>query len=122
MAPIKKNLKHSMLKASTLIEVIVSLVIISIISGLAIMVIMDINSSANNKLKILGLYQLENILSQENPTDNTNEDFQKDNIKIKKICTPFAEDNDLITIQYKVFSNQKKLLFEIKKLSRRSNE
>ena len=111
-----------MLKASTLIEVIISLVIISIISGLAIMVIMSITVSANNKLKILGLYQLENIISQENSTDLTDEDFQIDNIKIEKNCSPFAGNNDLMTVQYKVFSNQKKFLFEIKKISRKDNE
>ena len=118
MATVIKHIKRTFVKASTLPEAIISLVIISIISGLAIMVIMNVTESANNQLKILGIYQLENILSGEQ--DFTDEDFQVDNIKIEKTCVPFEGNNTLMEIHYKVFSKQDKSLFEIKEIKRKN--
>lgn len=116
----KKKYKNK-LKATTLPEAIISLVIIAIISGMAIMVVISITSSSNNQLKVLALYQFENVISEKQEQGDMDEDFEDENVKIEKTVTPYS-GSGLLEVTYKVSSKQDHFLFEIKTIERKTNE
>lgn len=104
-------------KASTLAEATVALVIVAIISGLALMTFISISNSSNNQLKVLALFELENIIALTHQEQSwLDEDYEKDNIIIEKTVQDYAQQKMLKEIIYKVSSQQGKLLFERKEL------
>jgi len=110
MVKLKCNTK---LKASTLAEVTVALTIIAIISGMAMMILVSISKTSNHQLKILAFIELEKIITEvKHSGEPENEDFESDNFIIEQNVSDYRKSINLKEVHYKVYSKQKKLLFE----------
>jgi len=105
------------LKASTLTEAIIAMVIIAIISGLALMTFISISSSNNSQLKILALYEIENIITQSHIEQIwDDEEFEIENILITRIVENYSNQRNLKSVSYKAITKQGKFLLERKEL------
>lgn len=105
------------LRASTLIEVLVAMVIISISFGIAMMIVMNLLKAQNNKSKIEAYFIANNIISQIKP-DSKLIDEQIDfvNLYVEKTVTSSTKSKNIAIISVKVFDKTKRKIFEKKTL------
>lgn len=101
------------LKASTLIEALVAMIIIVVIYTIGLTIFINVNKANNNRLKIEAFLQLEDIVANtKKEARYLDETYDLNNMKIEKIITKYDNNNNLNLLQIKVLTKDNKLLAE----------
>jgi len=101
------------IKASTLVEALVAMVIILIIYGIGLTIFINVNKSSANRLKIEAYLQLEDIVAKtKKEARYLDETYDLENLKVEKKITKYDNNNSLNVLQIKILSKENKLLAE----------
>jgi type II secretory pathway pseudopilin PulG len=107
----------SKLKGSTLIEVMVAMVIVIIIFGLAMMTFINIAKFSNNALKTEAYFNLQKVITETYVNKQfLDEDYEFENMVIRKSITPYPDCKDLRIILFSAYTAENKLIIEKKQV------
>lgn len=99
------------LKASTLIETMVAMVILCLVMGTAMVVFINATSSSISFDKVKAGFLVNNAMEQTHNTQSfVDEELEIDQIKLIKTVTAYGSNNDLVLIEIKAFNPEEKLL------------
>ena len=111
------KLKNKKLESSTLIEVIVGLVIITITFGIVFRLFVNVNRSENIRLKCNASLLMDKIINSGKADLNyIDEDFDYGYMTIEKTVIPYNKSENLKIMHLKAFDRQKKLILEKKEI------
>lgn len=112
------DLKTSIsLKASTLIETLIALVIVTISFGVGITIFLNVTSSSNYLQKAKAKVLLEEQLSKTIYSKKYEHlEFSKDNIQIQQEVTFYKNFMDVVRLQLVAKNEQNQVLIEINQL------
>lgn len=120
MARLKKINKK--LRASTLIEVLVAMVIIIVVYSIFLVMILNIKKSFNTTPRIAALLETENILFETKQKFLfINEDYKTENFLIKKTINQYMKCKELRELKFEVFDLNGKLILERQELIKLNN-
>ncbi len=105
------------LKASTLIEVIVGLVIIIITFGIVFKLLVNVNRSENLRLKCNASLVMDEIINSSKQQMNyIDDDIDYGYMHIEKSVAPYENNKNLKVIHLKAFDRNNKLILEKKEI------
>jgi len=114
MAGRKLNIRVS---ASTLMEVIVSMVIIVVVFGIAMTIFTNVMRSSLSAKKIKAQVILnETLLKSENMPNNINQSFTVGDFRIEQEVKPFNGDNNLTDIHLTAYDQNQQKVAELEKV------
>lgn len=117
MAKLKK------IQASTLVETIVAMVIITVIFSIALLIIANIAGRKNPQLRFKAYSEAQNTINNSLSTaDFEDEEWQEDGLFIEKRILRYKEYNDLRILDVSIYDNKNRLLVEKKELIKIANE
>ena len=103
--------------ASTLIEALVAMVIIVFMSGISVMIFLNIDKSGYNRLRTEAIFQINNILiASKKDKIFIDEEYQLDNMIIKKSILPFERISNLKILQVEAQTKSGKFLLSKREL------
>ena len=104
-------------KASTIMEVIVSMVIIVIVFGIAMMIFTNVLrlSLSAKKIRAQALLQ-ETLLNAEHNPENTNQSFTVDDFRIEQVAGPYQQNSSLTLIQLTAYDQNQQKIAELQKV------
>jgi len=108
---------NSGVKASTLLEVIVSMVIIVLVFGIAMMIysnVMRLSLSAK-KIRVEALLQ-ETMLNAGHSSTNTNQSFTIDDFRIEQEAKPYTGESNLMEIHLTAYDQNQQKVAELQKV------
>jgi len=110
---------NNKIKASTLIETLIAMVILIIVSGIATMTFINIAHSGSNTLRIEAMIQTQNALA-ETIKNNTffDEDYSEGSIMIKKRITNYSSGKNLKILEMNAYSLEGRFMYERKEIIR----
>lgn len=107
------------LKGSTLIEVIVAMVIIMTVHAIALAIFINISGNNNNKIKMKAYLKMEEVwIKTVQESSYFDDEYDFDNIIIKKMISPYEQNKRLKVLQFQAFNMNGKLIIEKKQLIR----
>lgn len=111
------------IRATTLIEAIIAMLIIVIAYGIGLMIFMNVSKSASSGLKLKATLQLESVLSQtKKDAKYLDEEIETDNLKIEKTVTKYEGNKSLNVLHIRVLSKDNKLLAEHREIIKQNTE
>lgn len=116
MAGIKLTDKHRA-KGSTILEVIISMIIIIVVFGIAMMIFTNVNrlSLSTKKLKAQAILQ-HTLLQAEQAKDHTDQTITIDDMTIRQEITPFENEPGLSVITLTAFDPNHEQVARLKKV------
>lgn len=107
------EIKIKKLKASTLVETIVAMLIVTIAFSLALLLMVNISKNSNNSLKTKAYFLTNNIWVQ-TKAEHTfiDQEYTYGNILIKKTVTEYENNEELFQLNISVYDKQNHKLFE----------
>lgn len=104
-------------KASTILEVIVSMIIIVIVFGIAMMIYTNVLrvSLSVKKLRAQALLQ-ETMIKAEQATGNTNQSLTIDDFRIEQEVTQYNNQSNLTTIHLTAYDQNQQKVTELQKV------
>jgi type II secretory pathway pseudopilin PulG len=116
MAGSKLTDKHSV-KGSTILEVIISMIIIIVVFGIAMMIFTNVNrlSLSVKKLKAQAILQ-QALLQAEQANDHTDQTITVDDLIVKQEITPFENESGLSIITLTAFDPNHEQIARLKKV------
>jgi len=104
-------------KASTILEVIVSMIVIVIVFGIAMMIYTNVLrlSLSAKKLRVQALLQ-EIMLKAEQTTANTTQSFTIDDFRIEQEAKPYHDESGLTTIHLTAYDQNQQKIAELQKV------
>ncbi|MDB5008617.1 MAG: hypothetical protein JWP45_3010 [Mucilaginibacter sp.] len=114
MAGSKLNVK---LRASTILEVIVSMVIIVIVFGIAMMIYTNVLrlSLSAKKLRAQALLE-ETLFTAEHNATNTTQTFNIDDFRIEQEVKPYVQNSSLTDIHLTAYDQNQQKIAELEKV------
>jgi Tfp pilus assembly protein PilE len=114
MAGSKLNTK---LRASTILEVIVSMVIIVVVFGIAMMIYTNVLrfSLSAKKLRAQALLQ-ETMFTAEHSATNTTQTFTVDDFRIEQEVKPYMQNSSLTDIHLTAYDQNQQKIAELEKV------
>jgi Tfp pilus assembly protein PilE len=105
------------IKASTIMEVIVSMVIIVIVFGIAMMIFTNVLrvSLSAKKIRAQALLQ-ETLLNAERNPGNTTETFTIDDFRIEQVDAPYQQNSSLTAIHLTAFDQNQQKVADLQKV------
>lgn len=105
--------KIQKLKASTLVETIVAMLIVTIAFSLALLLMVNIGKNSNNSLKTKAYFLTNNIFVQ-TKAENTfvDQEYTYGNIFIKKTVKAYENNDELFQLNISAYDKQNHKLFE----------
>ena len=101
------------LKASTLIEAIISMLIVTIAFSFALVLILNISKNSNNSLKTKAYILANDVLVQTKAENEfLDEEFNHGNIVIKRSVTEYGENEELFQLNIAAYDLQNRILYE----------
>lgn len=108
-----KNLVIRKFRASTLVETIVAMLIVTIAFSLALMLMVNISKSSNNSLKTKAYFLANNIWVQTKAEKTyLDQEFIYGNVVIKKTITAHDQIEELFWLNVSAYDDRNHLLFE----------
>lgn len=99
------------LKGTTIVEVLISMTIIMVCSSLASLIYLNILKSQNSSEKLRAFFELKKIQEETiKESRYINEEINEGEFTIKKECSPYQSNKNLIQLQIKVMNVEKKEL------------
>ena len=116
MAGSKLTDKHG-IRGSTILEVIISMIIIIVVFGVAMMIFTNVNrlSLSAKKLKAQAILQ-QALLQAEQANDHTDRTITVDDLIIKQEITPFENESGLSIITLTAFDPNHEQIARLKKV------
>ena len=116
MAGSKLTYRHRV-KGSTILEVIISMIIIIVVFGIAMMIFINVNrlSLSIKKLKAQAILQ-HTLLQAEQANDHTDQTITVDDLTIKQEITPFENESGLSVITLTAFDPNHEQVARLKKV------
>jgi Tfp pilus assembly protein PilV len=109
--------------ASSLIEVIVSMVIISIVFGLSLMIFVNIQSQMDSQIKVRAGIRVRNLATEYLKMDVIkSEVFEDEDFTTTCTLTPFSSNGKLLILQIEAITKDSKVLYKFKKLVRKKGQ
>jgi Tfp pilus assembly protein PilE len=104
-------------RASSILEVIVSMVIIVVVFGIAMMIYSNVLrlSLSAKKLKVQALL-MEVMLQAEHSAKNTTQSFALDNFRIEQEAKPYRDNSSLTEIHLTAFDQNQQKMGELQKV------
>jgi Tfp pilus assembly protein PilE len=104
-------------KASTVLEVIISMIIIVVVFGIAMMIYTNVLrlSLSAKKIRAQALLQ-ETMLNAERNTGNTNQSLTVDDFRIEQEVTPYNSESNLTAIHLTVYDQNQQKVAELQKV------
>ena len=101
------------IKASTLVEAIIAMLIVTIAFSLALMLMLNISKNSNNSLKIKA-YILANDIMVKTKSEKLyfDQEFDYGNITIKKTVIEYENNEELFQLNVSAFDSRNHKLFE----------
>lgn len=114
---------HIKLKASTLVETIVAMLLVTIAFSMAMVLMLKISKNSNNSLKTKA-YILANDVIVKTKTEKLyiDQEFNYGNIIIKKTVTEYENNEKLFQLKVSAFDSRNHKLFEQNELLIIENE
>ena len=113
MDGIKEKYLIRKLKASTLVETIIAMLIVTIAFSLALLLMINISRSSNNSLKTKAYFLANNILVQTKAEKTyLDQEFNFGNVVIKKTVTEYENNEELFQLNVSAYDKQNHKLFE----------
>ncbi|PCJ87266.1 MAG: hypothetical protein COA57_04870 [Flavobacteriales bacterium] len=105
------------IKATTLVETLIAMVIVMITFGLGLMIYVNVMNSGNQQLK-LNAQLLMNQMAAETKTDNNflDEEMETETLKIIKTVLPYEGSKRLNILMFEAFNKGGKKVTERKEL------
>lgn len=105
------------IQASTLIEVITSMIIILIIFGISMMIVTNINTTSNTRMKLFAGMNI-NKLSEETKEEQSffDEDYKIEGLKIEKKVSPYKNSENSILLEFIAFDVKGRKLATIREI------
>jgi len=117
MGGIVKLNKIGKVRASTLVETIVAMLIITIVFSMAFLIFLNISKNSNNAIKTKAYFLASDILvktiSEKQYFDS---DYNFGNVIIKRIVTEYHKNDELFQLNITAFDFKNHKLFEQNKL------
>jgi Tfp pilus assembly protein PilE len=116
MAGSKLNNGHK-LRASTLLEVIISMIIIIVVFGIAMMIFANVNrlSLSAKKLRAQAILQ-ETLFQAERTGNHMDQTVTVDDISIRQKVSPFQNEPELLIITLTAFDINNEQIAQLKKI------
>ena len=107
----------SRVKASSILEVIISMIIIMVVFGISMMIYTNVLSSSlsGKKIRAQALLQ-ETMLEAEHATVNTTQTSTIDDFRIEQDAKPYNDDPDLTVIHLTVYDENQQKVSELQKV------
>lgn len=103
--------KLRLLKASTLIEVIIAMVILLVIYSMVIITFLNFSGQSNSSIKIQATLLIENVSNTAKSTFRfIDDEFSFDNITIRQSILPYKGMDDLKILKLEAISNSGKTI------------
>ena len=104
-------------KASTIMEVIISMIIIIIVFGIAMMIYTNVLrlSLSTKKLRAQALLQ-ETMLKAEQTTGNTTQSLTIDDFRIEQEVSPYNKESNLTLIHLTAYDQNQQKIAELQKV------
>ncbi len=108
----KLRLSHK-IQASTLVETIVAMLIITITFSMAFLIILNISKNSNNSLRTKAYFATSNVMVQTvSEKEYYDQDFTFGNITVKRIVSEYEKYDELFQINYSAYNSRNQKLFE----------
>jgi Tfp pilus assembly protein PilE len=104
-------------KASTILEVIISMIVIVIVFGIAMMIYTNVLrlSLSAKKMRAQALLQ-ETLLKAEQTSGNTNQSFTIDDFRIEQEAGPYNNETDLTAMHLTAYDQNQQKIAELQKV------
>jgi Tfp pilus assembly protein PilV len=104
-------------KASTILEVIISMVIIVAVFGIAMMIFTNVSrlSLSAKKIRAQAILQ-ETMLKAEQTTGNANQSFTADDFRIEEEITPYNGESNLTAVHLTAYDQNQQKIAELQKV------
>ena len=111
------NKLNSQVNASTILEVIISMIIIVIVFGIAMMIYTNVLrlSLSTKKLRAQALLQ-ETMLKAEQTTANTAQSLTIDDFRIEQEVSPYNKESNLTLIHLTAYDQNQQKIAELQKV------
>ena len=108
---------NTRVKASTILEVVISMVIIVVVFGIAMMIYTNVLrlSLSAKKMKAQALLQ-ETLLKAEQTSGNTNQSFTIGDFRIEQQADPYNNETNLTAIHLTAFDKNQQKIAELQKV------
>ncbi len=114
----KKLRYNTVINASTILEVIISMVIIIVVFGIAMMIYANIMQSSLSVKKMYAeaILKKQLILAEKDSANMSNASIVIDDFRIEQQATTYDGNNDLIEIQLSAYDNNQNKVAELNKI------
>jgi len=104
-------------KASTILEVIISMIIIVFVFGIAMMIFTNVSrlSLSAKKIRAQAILQ-EALLKAEQSTGNMNQSFKVDDFSIEQDITPYNGESNLTAVHLTAYDQNRQKIAELQKV------
>jgi len=110
-------------RASSLVEVITSMVIISIIFGLSLMIFVNVQNQMGSQIKSKANLRIRNLATEYLKADVIkNEVFEDEDFTITCTVKPFPSSNKLLILQIEAVAKDNKVLCNYKRVVRKKGQ
>ena len=113
MGNVKLEQLNQKLKASTLVEAIIAMLIITVTFSLGLLLMLNISKNSNNSLKTKA-YILANDVLVKSKSENLylDQEYNYGNITIKKAVSEYENNEELFQLNISAFDSRNYKLFE----------
>jgi len=113
MGGLRINSKIKKVRASTLVETIVAMLIITFVFSIGFLIIMNLSKNSNNSLKTKAYFLTNEILvSTKSKKQFFDQDFDFGNITIKRTVSEYQNNEELYQLNLKALDLNNHKLFE----------
>lgn len=110
---ISKTKIISKVKASTLVETIIAMLIVTIAFSLALLLMLNISKNSNNSLKTKAYILANNVMVQTKAERSyLDQDYNYGNIIIKKTVSEYEKNEELFQLNVSAYDSRNHKLFE----------
>jgi hypothetical protein len=107
------------MKASTLVESLVAMVIITVSMGFALLILSNISGKSNPLLKFKAYTEAQLVINTTRISNYiNNEEWLKEGLTVEKFILPYKDYAGLRILEVKIYDNRHKLLIHRKEIIR----